>query len=171
MYWSLIWQKVKWFVQHVATRFEAKKRLSHAGPSGEHGLFEKEFDWVLIQPGPGHIEMNNLKSFVKLMWGIFYEYMIEPFKFRSENAKKSAFKENDHHKGMALAHIARYALGRELVLPYVRRELESREKILHVCSPKSNFCIYLQCYLWTSWCYICIQSWPSHRICTFNWCS
>ena len=33
--------------------------------------FKKEFVWVLLQPGPGHIEMNMVKGFVELTWDVF----------------------------------------------------------------------------------------------------
>ena len=83
----------------------------------------QEFSWVLLQPGPGHIEMNMLKGFVKLMWDVYWEDMVEVFNFKSENAKKSAKSVSDHHKGFTLARISRESVARELVTPYVRQEL------------------------------------------------
>ena len=47
-----------------------------------------EFGWVLLQPDPGHIEMNMLKAYVKLNW----EAMIAVFNFKSMGAKQSANK-------------------------------------------------------------------------------
>ncbi|ELU16127.1 hypothetical protein CAPTEDRAFT_213059, partial [Capitella teleta] len=49
-----------------------------------------EFDWVWLQPGPGHIEMNMLRSFVKMMWEPFWGEVVEIFNFKSENAKRAA---------------------------------------------------------------------------------
>ena len=46
----------------------------------------KEFDWVLLLPGPGHIEINFAKSCLDLTWGILWEYMVKRFDFKSPNA-------------------------------------------------------------------------------------
>ena len=94
--------------------------------------FNQEFDWILLQPGPGHIEMNMLKTFVKFSWPVFWETMVEIFNFRSEIAKKSALKVCDHHKGMTLARIARESFAKELVLPYVRHEIQEEHGNLSV---------------------------------------
>jgi hypothetical protein len=83
--------------------------------------FDKEFDWVIIQPGPGHIEMQMLKSFVKFSWDIFWESMIEIYGFKSPIAKAAALKVNDHHKGWTLLRITREAMAKELFVPYVRK--------------------------------------------------
>ncbi|ELT89779.1 hypothetical protein CAPTEDRAFT_203827 [Capitella teleta] len=83
-----------------------------------------EFDWVWLQPGPGHIEMNMLRSFVKMMWEPFWG-VVEIFNFKSENAKRAARNVTDHHKGMAMASIICDAMAMELVIPYVRKELEN----------------------------------------------
>lgn len=85
--------------------------------------YRLEFEWVLLQPGPGHIEMNMLRSYVKLNWEVFWEELTEVFNFKSDAAKKSAYKVNDHHKGWTLARIAREAAAKELVLPFVRTEM------------------------------------------------
>ena len=88
--------------------------------------FIQEFDWILLQPGPGHVEMNMLKGYVSLMWNVYWQDLVELFNFRSENAKKSAFQVNDHHKGMTLARIAHEALAKELVLPYIRETQDTQ---------------------------------------------
>ena len=72
----------------------------HQGKHHGNCNFYQEFDWILLQPGPGHIEMNMLKTFVKFSWPVFWETMVEIFNFRSEIAKKSALKVCDHHKSM-----------------------------------------------------------------------
>ena len=82
--------------------------------------YDHAFDWLLLQPGPGHIEMQMLKAFVRLKWDVFYEDMVELFNFPSVVAKASATKVNDHHKGWTLLRIAREALIKELLVPYVR---------------------------------------------------
>ena len=99
----------------------------HAGVI-DVSTFEQEFDWALLQPGPGHIEMNMLKGYVKLMWDVYWEDMVEVFNFKSDNAKKSARNISDHHKGFTLARIARESIARELVTPYVQQELASNSE-------------------------------------------
>ena len=90
---------------------------------GQACTLYQEFEWLLLQPGPGHIEMNMLKGFVKLMWIPYWETMVEIFNYRSENAKRSAKKVTDHHKGFTLARIAREAWAAELLLPYIRKNI------------------------------------------------
>ena len=84
-----------------------------------------EFDWVLMCPGPGHIEMNMLHTLVELCWSLFWESMCRDFNFRSENALKGQRRVSDHHKGWELLRIANMAMIKELVVPYVRSELSS----------------------------------------------
>ena len=47
-----------------------------------------QFKWIILLPGPGHVEMNILKAFAKLTWSVFWEDMAEVFNSVSENAKK-----------------------------------------------------------------------------------
>ena len=94
--------------------------------------FEQEFGWVLLRPGSGHIEMNMVKGIVELCWEVFWKELVICFNFRSEAAQKSAKKVNDHHKGWTLLRIARHSVTRELILPYVRTELEKKEQDLSV---------------------------------------
>ena len=91
-----------------------------------------EFDWVLLIPGPGHVEMNLLKSIVEFTWDIFWRQMVITLNFRSENAQKAAKRVSDHHKGWSLLRIARIALAKELVLPFVRLQLAEEHADLSV---------------------------------------
>ena len=115
-----------------ATVYGKSECSTHEAEHDQSCSFQQEFDWVLLQPGPGHIEMNMLKTFVKFSWPIFWETLVEVFNFRSEIAKKSAYKVSDHHKGMTLARIAREAFAKELVLPYVRQEIKQENCNLSV---------------------------------------
>ena len=92
--------------------------------------FQKEFGWVLLQPGPGHVEMNMVKSFVELTWDVYWKSMVKIFNFKSEAALKSANKVTDHHKGWTLCRILREAATAELVLPFVRAELKKTQPCL-----------------------------------------
>ena len=89
-----------------------------------NATFDLEFDWCLMQPGGGHIEMNMVKAFVDLTWEIFWKDMVGIFNFKSDNALRCAKKVTDHHKGWALCCIARNALTDELLVPYIRHCLK-----------------------------------------------
>ena len=82
-----------------------------------------ELDWVLMQPGGGHIEMNMIKGIVDVCWDIFWKDLAVLMNFKSEKALQRCKKVTDHHKGWQLLQIARDSLARELVLPFVREEL------------------------------------------------
>ena len=89
--------------------------------------FSPEFDWVLLQPGMGHIEMNMVKGVVELGWDVFWKNMVQCFNFKSEAALKYAKKVSDHHKGWTLCRIARKAITQELILPFVREQLPNKD--------------------------------------------
>ena len=95
-------------------------RSSHNGDITQCSL---EFDWVLLLPGPGHVEMNMLKSLVSLLWDVFWVDLVKLMHFKSDDALKAAKRVPDQHKGWQLACIAREALCKELMIPFVREEL------------------------------------------------
>ena len=90
-----------------------------------NGQYSLEYDWVLLQPGPGHIEMNMLKGITDLCWEIFWKDLAQLMNFTSDKALFCCRKVSDHHKGWQLATIAREGLSRELVLPFVRKQLST----------------------------------------------
>ena len=47
-----------------------------------------------------------VKAYMKLMWDVYYEAMIEIFNFKSPNAKAAAFRVSDHLKCCVLLRIA-----------------------------------------------------------------
>ena len=57
------------------------------------------------------------------MWQVFWKDMVVLFNFRSENALRSAHNVSDHHKGWAILSTCRKALVDELMVPFVRKEL------------------------------------------------
>ncbi len=71
---------------------EACARHNNELHPGENINFYQEFDWVLLQPGMGHVEMNMVKGVVKLCWDVFWKNMAICFNFRSEAALKGAKK-------------------------------------------------------------------------------
>ena len=74
-------------------------------------VFTQEFLWVLLQPGPGHIETNMFKEFVELAMNVFWKDLVKLLNFRSEQTLKCAKKVSDHHKGWTLCQIARQLAG------------------------------------------------------------
>ena len=88
-----------------------------------------EFDWVLLQPGPGHIEINMVKSITELGWEIFWKELAMILNFTSEIALKCCKKVTDHHKGWTMCRIARLALTRELIVPYIRDNQDNMDGI------------------------------------------
>ncbi|KAJ8307407.1 hypothetical protein KUTeg_015491 [Tegillarca granosa] len=66
----------------------------------------REFDWVILRPGYGHIEMNMFKSFVNLNWDVFMSDLAGLMGFCSENAQKAAKNCTDNHKTWTLIQVA-----------------------------------------------------------------
>jgi hypothetical protein len=106
---------------------EYEKHMCHHHPqhqfSREELRKDTEFKWVILLPGPGHVEMNLVKSFIELTWDIFYQEMVKIYGFTTDNALNGAKRVSDHHKAWTLLTIAREALTAELLLPYVRTML------------------------------------------------
>jgi hypothetical protein len=109
----------------VVGRTECLSHVANFHPWEDNPLdltfnFKSEFNWLLLLPGPGHIEMNMIKTFVKFTWPVFWEYLVEIFNFKSEAAKKAAMNVSDHHKGWSLCLIAFEACAKELIVPFIR---------------------------------------------------
>ena len=83
----------------------------------------REFDWVVLQPGAGNIEINMVKGVVELGWDINWKELAIILNFKSETALQCAKKVSDHHKGWTMCRIARLAITRELMVSYVREQL------------------------------------------------
>ena len=88
-----------------------------------------EFGWVLLQPGPGHIEMNMVKGIVTLTWDVFWRELAILMSFKSESALAYAKKVSDRPKGWILCRISRIAVTQELILPFVRKQLAAANSI------------------------------------------
>ena len=106
---------------------EVEKHLQGHMIAREHfnDQYSLEYDWVLLQPGPGHIEMNMLKGVTDLCSEVFWKDLAHLMNFTSHKALFCCKKVSDHHKGWQVATIAREALSRELVLPFVRKQLSA----------------------------------------------
>ena len=44
----------------------------HLATHNGTGTYSLEFDWVMLIPGPGHLEMNMIRSLVEFCWDIFW---------------------------------------------------------------------------------------------------
>ena len=103
-----------------------KKHLvtTHNVPSEDQDAFLLEYDWALLQPGPGHIEMNMTKGITSTCWEIFWRVLAQTMNLKSDKALQCCSHENDDHKGWQLFTIAYEALSHELIVPFVREELK-----------------------------------------------
>ena len=94
--------------------------------------YQKEFGWVHLRIGYGHMEMNMVRSFFGLNWEIFIKDLALAMGFRSEIAQKYALKGSDHHKSWELLNILYHGTMSELLLPYIRDCIKSG------CEPTSD---------------------------------
>ncbi|KAJ8048815.1 hypothetical protein HOLleu_01285 [Holothuria leucospilota] len=88
-------------------------------------VYQKEFGWVHLRIGYGHMEMNMVRSFFSLNWEIVLKDLALSMGFRSEIAQKYALKGSDHHKSWELLNIFYHGTMSELLLPYIRRCMKS----------------------------------------------
>lgn len=89
--------------------------------------FCHEFNWFYLHIGGGHFEMNLVKGFFELNWLPFMEKLCEEMSFTSDAAKLYAKNCKDHHKSWQLLLTLHLSVLRELVLPYVRHCLLTKE--------------------------------------------
>ena len=94
----------------------------HSSHNGNQVQFNREFDWVLLHPGSGHMEMNMVKGIVELACYVVWKNLAMCMKFRSETALQYAKKVSDHHKGWT-----GHAITRELIVPFVQAERAKSE--------------------------------------------
>ena len=135
----------------VAGEDSCAKHNREEQPNVEHVSFAFEFDWVLLRPGPGHIEINMVKAFVDLTWNVFFRELAITMNFRSEMALKYAQKVSDHHKGWTLCRIARESVCRELVVPFVHEKLEVGQQNLTA----KEFFEYVMCAQDPNYAFMC----------------
>ena len=64
------------------------------------------------------------KGIIELGWGIFCRELAITMNFRSDVALAAAKKASDHHKAWTMLRIARMSLTRELIVPFVRKQME-----------------------------------------------
>jgi hypothetical protein len=126
-------QLVRWFccIQR-RNLFIKKKKACQGSPF-------KEFGWVILQPGPGHIAMNMLHSFFDMTWDVFMKDIAYLINFQSEKAQIAAKKVTDHHKGWTLLTVAREAIVDELITSYIRHKLSlpsAAPEETVVCNPR-----------------------------------
>ena len=83
--------------------------------------FILEFDWVILQPGMDHVEMN-IKGIVGMTLDVFWKEVAMCRNFRSEAALACAKKVTDHHKGWTKCRIVHESVTRDILLPFVWQE-------------------------------------------------
>ena len=101
---------------------------AHAEEHAVQPKFELEFGWVVLIPGGGHIEINFVRTFVEFTWDVFYKRLAITMNFKSEVALSYCRKVSDHHKAWTLIRIARDALTREMLVPFVRAEMKKESQ-------------------------------------------
>ena len=87
--------------------------------------YKKFFDWVMLRPGVGHVEMTVAKAIFKLMWTPLLRHVAVLMGFRSPKAMSFIQGYGDNHITCQIIQVVTGGLIRELVLPYVRRCADS----------------------------------------------
>ena len=60
----------------------AKEHNCDAEENVTRDMFSLEYDWVLLQPGPGHIEMNMVEGLTELCWDVFWRVLAQTMNFK-----------------------------------------------------------------------------------------
>jgi hypothetical protein len=78
-----------------------------------------EFDWVVLQFGTGHFDMNYLKAVNKLIWNDYMEFTAKVMNFQTDRALAYAQSASDTHKAYDMINILRFSVMAELVALYI----------------------------------------------------
>lgn len=89
---------------------------------GEQGTADFEFDWILLQMGYGHLEMNLMKNVVKLFWDRYFESVAWVLNWRTDKALNVARNANDMHRTYDFFNIVRYSIASELLTRYLNEK-------------------------------------------------
>ena len=81
---------------------------------------KKVYDWVLLRPGLGHVEMNAVKVLFRLLWVPILRHVASLLGFKSGPAQAFIKNCGNSHVSWQLLCVVREAVCKELALPYVR---------------------------------------------------
>ena len=86
-------------------------------------IIEKEpkYQHFLLEAGPGHYEINMVRTLFKLLWEVILKDLGYMLGFRSIKAQTSCQKACDHHKSWQMLSIFLEGTVAELLIPYVRQ--------------------------------------------------
>ena len=96
---------------------------------GDKQTYHKLYDWILLRPGPGHVEMNVCKALFRLLWTPILRPIAKLLGFTSDGAQGFIKNCGNHHVTWQLVRVVLDALSKELSVSYVRHCLASKETI------------------------------------------
>ena len=116
---------------HCGNTFEKDALDTHTNSEhkGQPIQCHKWYDWVLLRPGLGHIEMNISKAVFKLMWVPVMRHVANIMGFKSPRAMSYIQGCGDNHLTWQLVRIVLESLVKELMVPYVRQSMEAGKEV------------------------------------------
>ena len=96
---------------------DAHSREKHQGKRCEP---KKVYDWVLLRPGLGHVEMNSVKALFRLLWVPILRHVASLLGFKSGPAQAFIKNCGNNHVSWQLVCVLRESVCRELAVLYVR---------------------------------------------------
>ena len=81
---------------------------------------KKIYDWVLLRPGLGHIEMNSIKVLFRILWVPILRHVAGQLGFKSGPAQSFIQNCGNNHVSWQLVCVLRDAVCKELAVPFVR---------------------------------------------------
>ena len=79
-------------------------------------------------PGLGHIELNEGRLLLKLLWQPLLSRFASLLGFRTPRAKEVVKEGIDHHRTRQILSVAMEAMAKELLLPFVRYSISKSQK-------------------------------------------
>ena len=80
---------------------------------------------LLLLPGLGHMELNQSRILLKLLWEPILSHVVSLLGFRTPRAKQVVKEGIDHHRSRQILEVCLEAISKELLTPYARDCMKS----------------------------------------------
>ena len=87
--------------------------------------FTSNFKNFLLLPGLGHMELNEARLLLKLLWEPLISHVSSLLGFRTPRAKQVVREGIDHHRNRQILSVCLDAISKELLVPFVRDSIKN----------------------------------------------
>ena len=79
----------------------------------------RALDYIILRPGPGHIELNMTKTLLDYLWDPLGRDVAKALGFRTQRAQEAVHHGIDLHRNVQVLHVLLHGLALEMIRPYM----------------------------------------------------